>query len=205
MLGKSVLVLWVLLFDIVDLNSNKCPVGNNTERCCTGYRKINGSCAACIGFFGDNCLIPCPNGFYGRKCEEICNCTTEQYCNQYVGCLPHMTKKNFSLSTQSSTQVNTSIDKEDIEDWIDCETLTVVFYVLCGSLAFVILSCVVTFCWWRIQEEYLLPQVQTSLLSSDIGPAFVQYELFRLDYLDYSRLHAKLSGSSRTLTTNIAK
>ncbi|XP_055996848.1 uncharacterized protein LOC125667356 isoform X3 [Ostrea edulis] len=109
MLGKSVLVLWVLLFDIVDLNSNKCPVGNNTERCCTGYRKINGSCA-------------------------------------------DMTKKNFSLSTQSSTQVNTSIDKEDIEDWIDCETLTVVFYVLCGSLAFVILSCVVTFCWWRCSK-----------------------------------------------------
>ncbi|XP_055996842.1 uncharacterized protein LOC125664663 isoform X2 [Ostrea edulis] len=160
MLGKSVLVLWILLFDIADLDSNICPTTNNAERCCAGYRKINDSCA-------DNCQTPCPNGSYGRKCEETCSCTTEEYCNQYVGCLPymtkknvslseqsstHMTKKNFSLSAQSSTQVNTSIDKEDIQDWIDCETLTVVFYVLCGSLAFVILSCVVTFCWWRCSK-----------------------------------------------------
>ncbi|XP_055996843.1 uncharacterized protein LOC125664663 isoform X3 [Ostrea edulis] len=152
MLGKSVLVLWILLFDIADLDSNICPTTNNAERCCAGYRKINDSCAVCFGFFGDNCQTPCPNGSYGRKCEETCSCTTEEYCNQYVGCLPYMTKKNVSLSEQSSTQVNTSIDKEDIEDWIDCDTLTVVFYVLCGTQAFVILSCVVTFCWWRCSK-----------------------------------------------------
>jgi hypothetical protein len=42
----------------------------------------------CIGYFGNNCDSPCPESYYGRSCEEPCNCTAEQYCNQYVGCLP---------------------------------------------------------------------------------------------------------------------
>jgi hypothetical protein len=42
----------------------------------------------CIGYFGNNCDSPCPKSYYGRSCQEPCNCTAEQYCNQYVGCLP---------------------------------------------------------------------------------------------------------------------
>ena len=42
----------------------------------------------CVGFSGEGCIIHCPPMYYGSRCSQMCNCTTYQQCNQFVGCLP---------------------------------------------------------------------------------------------------------------------
>lgn len=43
---------------------------------------------ACIGSFGDNCSGgPCTEGYYGHGCRNKCNCTEQQYCNKFEGCV----------------------------------------------------------------------------------------------------------------------
>ena len=41
----------------------------------------------CIGFYGVHCGRPCVKGFFGEGCRSYCNCTAEQTCNQFVGCI----------------------------------------------------------------------------------------------------------------------
>ncbi|XP_055996860.1 uncharacterized protein LOC130046975 isoform X2 [Ostrea edulis] len=67
---------------------------NNTKYCCSGYRKIEGECTECVGFFGDNCDKQCVNGYFGKSCREACNCTKSETCNQYVGCIEPKSKNN---------------------------------------------------------------------------------------------------------------
>lgn len=45
----------------------------------------------CIGFYGEECSIPCPAGFYGRQCKTPCNCSSNEACNQFVGCRSNST------------------------------------------------------------------------------------------------------------------
>lgn len=43
---------------------------------------------ACIGSFGHNCTGgPCVEGYYGHGCRDMCNCTEQQVCNKYEGCM----------------------------------------------------------------------------------------------------------------------
>ena len=44
------------------------------------------SIAACIGFFGANCSAPCPDGYYGFGCRQICNCNDTEICDPMIGC-----------------------------------------------------------------------------------------------------------------------
>ncbi|XP_062601733.1 multiple epidermal growth factor-like domains protein 11 isoform X4 [Saccostrea cucullata] len=74
--------------------SSLCPTKNNREKCCSGYRMINKTCTECIGFFGEDCMSPCPLNFYGVNCDSECNCTEGEKCNPYVGCL-HITFAGF--------------------------------------------------------------------------------------------------------------
>nr|XP_011442053.3 uncharacterized protein LOC105338568 [Crassostrea gigas] len=65
---------------------------NNTSsvRCCSGFREINGVCKECIGYFGEGCSRSCPSGFYGRSCTTPCNCSVNETCNQFVGCISNL-------------------------------------------------------------------------------------------------------------------
>nr|XP_022287549.1 uncharacterized protein LOC111100186 isoform X1 [Crassostrea virginica] len=67
---------------------NRCPHDSDEIRCCSGYREINGTCTECVGFNGEGCKFHCPPMYYGSRCSQMCNCTTYQQCNQFVGCLP---------------------------------------------------------------------------------------------------------------------
>nr|XP_022287779.1 cell death abnormality protein 1-like isoform X2 [Crassostrea virginica] len=68
---------------------NRCPqLGSDENRCCLGYREINGTCTECVGFNGEGCKFRCPPFYFGLRCSQKCNCTTYQQCNQFVGCLP---------------------------------------------------------------------------------------------------------------------
>uniref|UniRef100_A0A8W8KC53 Uncharacterized protein n=1 Tax=Magallana gigas TaxID=29159 RepID=A0A8W8KC53_MAGGI len=63
----------------------------NSSRCCIGHREIEGMCTECIGFYGEECSLPCPAGFYGRQCKMLCNCSSIETCNQFVGCRSNST------------------------------------------------------------------------------------------------------------------
>uniref|UniRef100_A0A8W8KL25 Uncharacterized protein n=1 Tax=Magallana gigas TaxID=29159 RepID=A0A8W8KL25_MAGGI len=41
---------------------------------------------SCIGRFGVNCSQSCPLGYYGRRCNETCNCNFT-VCDEVTGCL----------------------------------------------------------------------------------------------------------------------
>nr|XP_034337438.1 uncharacterized protein LOC105341011 isoform X2 [Crassostrea gigas] len=70
--------------------------GSITElKCCTDYiYSQSGDCKPCIGSFGDNCDGgPCPKGHYGHGCKEKCNCTEQQDCDRFIGCVNSKEKK----------------------------------------------------------------------------------------------------------------
>nr|XP_022311018.1 multiple epidermal growth factor-like domains protein 10 [Crassostrea virginica] len=64
-----------------------------TKICCIDYYKDfdSESCLPCIGSFGPNCSSPCPDGFFGHGCRQICDCNDSMICDPSHGCV---TKKN---------------------------------------------------------------------------------------------------------------
>jgi hypothetical protein len=68
-----------------------------------------------------------------------------------ITCIRHrfLTFIAFFLFSFGDVEVNTGIFGEDKGDWIDCETLRIFVYFLCGSQALVVISCAVTLCWCR--------------------------------------------------------
>ncbi|XP_062574504.1 uncharacterized protein LOC134236352 [Saccostrea cucullata] len=52
--------------------------------CCENYRKVDDRCQECVaGTFGTNCNQTCPENFYGRFCNEVCDCKD---CDKSFGC-----------------------------------------------------------------------------------------------------------------------
>lgn len=41
-----------------------------------------------LGSFGVNCNTTCVANYFGKFCQETCNCTVDQYCDTVKGCLP---------------------------------------------------------------------------------------------------------------------
>ncbi|XP_052717042.1 uncharacterized protein LOC128189460 [Crassostrea angulata] len=59
-------------------------------KCCTDYiyHPQSDDCRPCIGTFGDNCDGgPCLDGYYGHGCRGVCNCTKQQECDRFIGCV----------------------------------------------------------------------------------------------------------------------
>lgn len=94
--GTFVMVCW-LKFRFLDLswkiicnkawyflpNINLCFIVN--------FRDV-----ACIGRFGVNCSQSCPLGYYGRRCNETCNCNFT-VCDEVTGCLKVTSGKRFLI------------------------------------------------------------------------------------------------------------
>lgn len=40
-----------------------------------------------LGYSGPGCFIDCPYPLYGENCQNLCNCSTTEYCNFMLGCL----------------------------------------------------------------------------------------------------------------------
>lgn len=96
MANTTLCLYWIALLWTVCCKGQDsvCPRDNVTDRCCSGYRKINGSCTACIGFTGENCEKICPSSNYGSRCRYTCNCTHYEICSRFVGCIPKPGQKN---------------------------------------------------------------------------------------------------------------
>lgn len=58
----------------------------------------------CIGYFGEGCSRPCPSGFYGRSCTTQCNCSVNETCNQFVGCISNLSFTCGKIKTKISKQ-----------------------------------------------------------------------------------------------------
>lgn len=39
------------------------------------------------GYVGTNCSTTCPQGYFGRRCLGLCNCSRDMYCEAARGCL----------------------------------------------------------------------------------------------------------------------
>ncbi|XP_062601730.1 uncharacterized protein LOC134263411 isoform X1 [Saccostrea cucullata] len=111
--------------------SSLCPTKNNREKCCSGYRMINKTCTECIGFFGEDCMSPCPLNFYGVNCDSECNCTEGEKCNPYVGCL-HITSDN---RNNTGTDLDFPIHNES------CTLLLKLVLILGGSQIILLVFC----------------------------------------------------------------
>lgn len=37
--------------------------------------------------FGHNCNQTCPSGYFGDRCSEKCQCSSNQHCDIIIGCL----------------------------------------------------------------------------------------------------------------------
>ncbi|XP_052673732.1 uncharacterized protein LOC128155878 isoform X2 [Crassostrea angulata] len=78
----------LLAFAITWSKAKECGQSTSSKICCSGYREINGTCRECIGYYGKDCGDPCPTGLYGKRCAESCECSVNETCNQFVGCMP---------------------------------------------------------------------------------------------------------------------
>nr|XP_022287631.1 uncharacterized protein LOC111100240 isoform X1 [Crassostrea virginica] len=114
---------------------NRCPQPDGENRCCSGYREINGTCTECVGFNGVGCKFHCPPMYYGSQCSQKCNCTTYQQCNQFVGCLPILVEENTSHFDLYHPTGNT-----------DCGDLLWIVLGLSVSQIIIFVFCVTTLC-----------------------------------------------------------
>nr|XP_022326765.1 protein draper-like [Crassostrea virginica] len=89
-------LLWSLLIfcSIISVSitdNGNCGTGQQAENsnCCANFHRDprTKQCLPCIGSFGLNCSSPCPDGYYGSACRQICNCNETQKCNQTIGCI----------------------------------------------------------------------------------------------------------------------
>eukprot|EP00105_Crassostrea_gigas_P022506 XP_011442052.2 PREDICTED: uncharacterized protein LOC105338567 isoform X2 [Crassostrea gigas] len=80
-----------VLLLIISIKLSRTQECGENHKCCPDFREINGTCTECIGFYGENCNTPCPSNFYGPKCKGVCNCSENETCNQFVGCVSNFT------------------------------------------------------------------------------------------------------------------
>lgn len=122
---------------------NKCPSDVNPDKCCSGFRKINGSCTACIGFMDENCETPCPSSRFGPMCSNLCNCTEDQECNPYVGCFPNINVND----CYNPIDDNYSHPDPYLPSRSDsCSLLLLLVIALSGSQIVILIFCVTTLC-----------------------------------------------------------
>ncbi|XP_078338329.1 uncharacterized protein LOC111137879 isoform X2 [Crassostrea virginica] len=98
----------ILLLSITSLISEKldsliepkCFNQNfQNKRCCTDFRTIRGKCQECVGSFGPECTKPCPEGYYGKRCSEKCQCNL---CNGISGECENVTTEALNSSGEAS-------------------------------------------------------------------------------------------------------
>lgn len=52
------------------------------------------------GFRGLNCTLQCPNGTYGKDCQEICSCEID--CHHVFGCFKRKVTFMNNIPSESS-------------------------------------------------------------------------------------------------------
>lgn len=165
-----------------------CPSEDHPDKCCAGYRKINGSCTACIGFFGQNCEEPCPSSNFGPKCSGLCNCTENEECNPFVGCFPNINVSDSYYRTDD----NYSHPDPFLPSRSDsCSLLLLLVIVLSGSQIVILIFCVTTLCL----KCCTLPPQRTNTSLNITGQSITM--TMSKSNLDMSELHSGKETPSR--------
>lgn len=95
-----------VLLLIISIELSRTRECGENHKCCSDFREINGICTECTGFYGENCSTPCPLNFYGPKCKGVCNCSENETCNQFVGCVSNFTCEDVGQHLELSQQDN---------------------------------------------------------------------------------------------------
>lgn len=124
---------FVYLIAIISLSTAaECKDDTLQPKCCSGHRKINETCEECIGFYGEDCGIPCPTGSYGPGCISKCNCSVHETCNQFVGC---------RLLSTFESKYRKSVHNET------CSSLFISVIALTASQTVTLICCLKTLRW----------------------------------------------------------
>ncbi|XP_078333052.1 uncharacterized protein LOC111109726 isoform X2 [Crassostrea virginica] len=64
-------------------------VSKKSSYCCADFYREpkSGLCLPCVGSFGENCSSPCPDGYFGYRCLQICDCNNTEECDPKNGCV----------------------------------------------------------------------------------------------------------------------
>lgn len=50
-----------------------------------------------LDIIGEDCSVPCPAGFYGNQCKHPCNCSSNEKCNPFAGCISNSSCGKFKI------------------------------------------------------------------------------------------------------------
>lgn len=157
--------LLIIFIALDKKTTSKSDCGNVEETnseggCCSNFHMVDGVCKACdMGYFGNNCGVPCVYPAFGQFCMETCNCGQSE-CNHVYGCKRDETT---TITLLSSSFIDTSVSKavgtslitpitaaSDMRETAHKETLqsddkfTVVLSVTAVSSVIIILSIVIS-------------------------------------------------------------
>lgn len=83
--------------------SHVCLLQDGSMRCCSDYYQTPNGCQECVGSFGFNCSVPCPQDYFGPSCASMCQCGKDE-CDAKLGCPKDMNSTMKSFKTSDSSQ-----------------------------------------------------------------------------------------------------
>ncbi|XP_052717823.1 uncharacterized protein LOC128190009 [Crassostrea angulata] len=137
-------------------NDGICSNNTVIPKCCTSYMYDDTlqQCVACIGRFGDNCTQSCPLGYYGRRCNETCNCNFT-VCDEVTGCFK---------ATSDQTELYENITFRELDLCKPKDSGLILRHTLTASVFFLSLLIGITItiaCRLKRKNETRIPVVST--------------------------------------------
>ncbi|XP_078341131.1 uncharacterized protein LOC111108032 [Crassostrea virginica] len=76
--------------------------------CCNDHYQKGNVCVECEpGFYGLNCSRSCPVNYFGRLCQNKCECSLDKFCDNVRGCMCKDNSMNYTELVGSSYRRNT--------------------------------------------------------------------------------------------------
>ncbi|XP_078336136.1 uncharacterized protein LOC111137598 isoform X4 [Crassostrea virginica] len=125
-----------------NLNTHVCMQRDGTMTCCTSYYQTQDGCLPCIGAIGPNCSISCPPNYFGAKCMDRCQCSTDE-CDKELGC--YKDYQTTADDDDTETQPPSTLHRNLNDDSFPKESLLVWIRVICGTLVTILLFLIIVF------------------------------------------------------------
>ncbi|XP_078336135.1 uncharacterized protein LOC111137598 isoform X2 [Crassostrea virginica] len=137
-------------FTISPDNLNICMQLDGTMTCCTSYYQTQDGCIPCIGATGFNCSTPCPDNYFGTKCMDRCQCSTDE-CDKELGCY-----KDYQTTTNNDDteiQPPSTLHRNLNDDSFPKKSQLVWILVSCGTFVTILLFLIIVFLKVEIRVE----------------------------------------------------
>jgi len=160
LLSSVLMILWLMMEGCMGLSENDANVCRSRWKlsrwklvCCFGHVLKNDRCVPCpLGFYGNNCLRTCIDGRYGHMCDYVCKCDERtEYCDKRLGCTKMNNSNSFWDDEEKKIFYLDDDDlfkgggggkgkkKEIIDDVSQRVMVNFAYYLMCGSIGFVML------------------------------------------------------------------